>query len=54
MAVPRIMRYLKLSGPYQTEIPIMGLGTWRAQPQEVENAVIAALDAGYRLIGDRH
>ncbi|XP_050296681.1 1,5-anhydro-D-fructose reductase-like [Anthonomus grandis grandis] len=32
------------------EMPIVGLGTWRAQPQEVESAVNAALECGYRHI----
>lgn len=29
----------------------MGLGTWRAQPQEMVNAVNVALESGYRHIG---
>ncbi|VEN64780.1 unnamed protein product [Callosobruchus maculatus] len=32
------------------EMPIVGLGTWRAQPEEIENAVQAALESGYRHI----
>ncbi|KAF7284926.1 hypothetical protein GWI33_017405 [Rhynchophorus ferrugineus] len=32
------------------EMPMVGLGTWRAQPKEVENACRVALDAGYRHI----
>ncbi|KAL1501164.1 hypothetical protein ABEB36_006545 [Hypothenemus hampei] len=32
------------------EMPIVGLGTWRAQAQEVENAVNLALENGYRHI----
>nr|CAH7744769.1 unnamed protein product [Callosobruchus chinensis] len=32
------------------EMPIVGLGTWRAQPEEMENAVQAALENGYRHI----
>lgn len=33
------------------DMPIVGLGTWRASPQETEQAVQAALDSGYRHIG---
>lgn len=44
------MKLIKLSsGNY---IPIVGLGTWRAQPEEVESAVTVALEAGYRHIGN--
>jgi len=33
------------------EIPVLGLGTWKAREgEEVENAVLWALGAGYRLI----
>jgi len=32
------------------EIPVIGLGTWRASGDEVVHAVHAALDAGYRHI----
>lgn len=31
-------------------IPVIGLGTWQAEGEEVKNAVLAALDAGYRHI----
>lgn len=44
------MKLIKLSSG--KDIPIVGLGTWRAQPQEVENAVAVALEAGYRHIGN--
>ncbi|XP_047112438.1 1,5-anhydro-D-fructose reductase-like [Schistocerca piceifrons] len=30
-------------------MPLVGLGTWQAAPEEVERAVEAALEAGYRL-----
>lgn len=45
------MKFIQLSGSDKLQMPIVGLGTWRAQPQEVENAVTAALNAGYRHIG---
>ncbi|CAG9813059.1 unnamed protein product [Phaedon cochleariae] len=32
------------------EMPMVGLGTWRAQPQEIEIAVESALENGYRHI----
>jgi len=32
------------------EIPAIGLGTWQSKPNEVRQAVKAALDAGYRHI----
>lgn len=39
------MKAIKLSnGAY---MPIVGLGTWRSQPDEIEKALNAALDAGY-------
>lgn len=44
------MKFIKLSSS-GLEMPIVGLGTWRAQPQEMENAVNIALEAGYRHIG---
>ncbi|CAK7223028.1 hypothetical protein SEUCBS140593_005101 [Sporothrix eucalyptigena] len=31
-------------------IPAVGLGTWQSEPNEVQNAVVAALAAGYRHI----
>lgn len=46
------MKYLKLSTPGQEHLmPLVGLGTWRAPPEEAEAAVDAALSAGYRHIG---
>ncbi|CAG9763998.1 unnamed protein product [Ceutorhynchus assimilis] len=32
------------------EMPIVGLGTWRGKPEEMENAVNVALEVGYRHI----
>lgn len=34
-------------------MPLVGLGTWRAEPQDAEAAVEAALNAGYRHIGKK-
>lgn len=46
------MKFIKLAHVNTLlEMPIVGLGTWRAQPAEVEKALWAALDAGYRHIG---
>lgn len=44
------MKYIKLSGSGQL-MPIIGLGTWQATAEEIENAVISALKLGYRHIG---
>lgn len=33
-----------------TEIPALGLGTWKSEPEEVYHAVRAALEVGYRHI----
>ncbi|KAF5863666.1 hypothetical protein ETB97_009599 [Aspergillus alliaceus] len=41
-------RTYKLNSGY--DIPAIGLGTWLSKPHEVENAVEAALRAGYRHI----
>ncbi|XP_076283411.1 aldo-keto reductase family 1 member A1 isoform X2 [Lasioglossum baleicum] len=32
------------------DMPTVGLGTWQAKPEEIENAVTTALDVGYRHI----
>lgn len=42
------MMKVKLNNGY--EMPIVGLGTWRSKPEEVYNAVLDALKAGYRHI----
>ncbi|KAG5899518.1 hypothetical protein JTB14_008207 [Gonioctena quinquepunctata] len=42
------MKCVKLSNG--NLMPIVGLGTWRTQPQETENAVQSALENGYRHI----
>lgn len=39
---------LKLSG--NKPMPLFGLGTWQSKEREVERAVKAALDDGYKLI----
>lgn len=46
------MKFITLSGLNGSKIPIVGLGTWRAQPDETVSAVLAALECGYRHIGD--
>lgn len=45
------MKYIELSGNNNVRMPIVGLGTWRAQPQETETAIENALKVGYRHIG---
>lgn len=42
------MKTVKLSSGY--EMPIVGLGTWRSEPEEIDRAVQAALECGYRHI----
>ncbi|KAH1006447.1 1,5-anhydro-D-fructose reductase isoform X1 [Dendroctonus ponderosae] len=43
------MKTIKLATSGQ-EMPMVGLGTWRAQPHEMENAVNVALECDYRHI----
>ncbi|CAH1110505.1 unnamed protein product [Psylliodes chrysocephalus] len=42
------MQYVLLSSG--CEMPIVGLGTWKTEPQEIEEAVQLALENGYRHI----
>lgn len=42
------MKYVTLSGTNEIKMPIVGLGTWRAQPQDVVDTIVAALECGYR------
>ncbi|XP_012275943.1 alcohol dehydrogenase [NADP(+)] isoform X2 [Orussus abietinus] len=42
------MQTVHLSSGY--DMPIVGLGTWQAKPEEIESAVSTALDCGYRHI----
>ncbi|KAK4885011.1 hypothetical protein RN001_001282 [Aquatica leii] len=44
------MKTILLNNADKIEMPIVGLGTWRAEPDEIKNAVLAALDCGYRHI----
>lgn len=49
------MKYVKLSTPGQEHLmPLVGLGTWRAEPEDAEAVVEAALQAGYRHIGKKN
>ncbi|XP_076283410.1 aldo-keto reductase family 1 member A1 isoform X1 [Lasioglossum baleicum] len=43
-----IMSSVRLLSGY--DMPTVGLGTWQAKPEEIENAVTTALDVGYRHI----
>ena len=40
--------YVKLNNG--VEMPMAGIGTFMLSPDEAENSVISALQAGYRLI----
>ncbi|XP_033328185.2 aldo-keto reductase family 1 member A1 [Megalopta genalis] len=42
------MRSFRLLSGY--DMPTVGLGTWQAKPEEIENAATTALDAGYKHI----
>ncbi|MFT8928812.1 MAG: aldo/keto reductase [Sporolactobacillus sp.] len=45
------MKYISRVLSNGTEMPSIGLGVWQSRPgKEVQNAVLYALDAGYRLI----
>ncbi|KAK9694349.1 Aldo/keto reductase family [Popillia japonica] len=44
------MQWVTLSGPQGYKIPSIGLGTWKAKDDDVYNAVLTALDVGYRHI----
>lgn len=46
------MKYITLNGAEKVQMPLVGLGTWRAQPEEIEKVVLTALDSGYRHIGN--
>ncbi|OAD56907.1 Alcohol dehydrogenase [NADP(+)] [Eufriesea mexicana] len=42
------MQTVKLLSGY--DMPVVGLGTWQAKPEEIKNAVTTALKVGYRHI----
>ncbi|XP_025831663.1 aldose reductase [Agrilus planipennis] len=44
------MPYVKLSAPGDVQMPLVGLGTWKATNEEIDKALTTALDAGYRQI----
>lgn len=46
------MKYITLNGKTRQKMPAVGLGTWQATPQEVEDAILKALELGYRHIGE--
>jgi diketogulonate reductase-like aldo/keto reductase len=43
-----IMKTIKLNN--QVEMPIVGLGTWKSEPEKAYQAVLTAIKAGYRHI----
>lgn len=46
------MKYVTLPGTRGVKMPMVGLGTWKTQPEEIQGAVLSAMDAGYRHIGN--
>ncbi|CAH0551981.1 unnamed protein product [Brassicogethes aeneus] len=44
------MKVIPLDTEGKIQMPVIGLGTWRAKPEEVQNAVLAALENGYKHI----
>ena len=48
-----MMKYVTLSGTRGlVTMPTVGLGTWKTRPEEIQDAVLSAMDAGYRHIGN--
>lgn len=46
------MKSITICGINKLQMPVVGLGTWRGKPEETENAVLTALENGYRHIGN--